>query len=239
MKLFVTDYDNTLHVEDKNMKKTIKKLKELQKKDYLIMISTGRAIRSIQEEIQRFNIPFDYVSCADGSVVYDNNYQLIKHFVMDNTIMKELDYLLDNVTYEKVQFSHADGYSHEINDDKDLSSINIVITNENMSESVMKRYKKLEKKYPQYNYLIYYHEPYYYLCIKAYEVSKSSTIKYMSDLLKATKIEVIGDSDNDYEMIKDFNGVCVSIANDNVKKVSKKIYKNIDLFIDELKKNQD
>ena len=67
MKLFVTDYDNTLYIDEESMKLNIQKLNELKKQDYIIVISTGRSISSIKEKILEYNIPFDYINCADGS----------------------------------------------------------------------------------------------------------------------------------------------------------------------------
>ena len=78
MKLFVTDYDNTLYFDEESMKLNIEKLNALKEKDYIILISTGRSIPSIKEKIKKYDIPFDYVNCADGSLLYDKNFHLIK-----------------------------------------------------------------------------------------------------------------------------------------------------------------
>ena len=87
MKMFVTDYDETLYLNDVDIKKNIKKLKELQKNNYIIVISTGRSYPSIKNQINNFKIPYDYVSCADGSIVYDNNENIIHLSIMNKEII--------------------------------------------------------------------------------------------------------------------------------------------------------
>ena len=51
MKLFVTDYDNTLYVNDDEIKEAIKDLERIRKKDYKVVKSTGRTIPSIKNGI--------------------------------------------------------------------------------------------------------------------------------------------------------------------------------------------
>ena len=59
------------------------------------------------------------------------------------------------------------------------------------------------------------------------------SIKYLAKLLKIKKkdIYVIGDSDNDYEMIYDFHGSCVINSSDKIKEISKDIYNKISDYI--------
>ena len=76
----------------------------------------------------------------------------------------------------------------------------------------------------------------YYLCIKSKGVSKSKSIEFLKDYLNIKKedIFVIGDSDNDYEMIRDYNGVCVNNADDKIKEISSCVYEKISDYLKEL-----
>ena len=47
-------------------------------------------------------------------------------------------------------------------------------------------------------------------------------------------IFTIGDSYNDIEMIKNFNGYCVNNAKEEIKKISQKQYKSVSKLIEEL-----
>ena len=242
MKLFVTDYDNTLYINDEEIKDTINDLIELKKRDTMIVISTGRSLPSIKKEILRNNIPFDYLSCADGSLIYDNNYNLLKEHHMDKTIIKEIPNLIKNIILEDIQYSYDTGYENTLDLTRNISSVNLVVFENCFTKELKRKWKDLQIKYPSYNYLSYKHfysvtKSYiYYLCIKNKDVSKSKGIEFLANYLNIKKddIFVIGDSDNDYEMIRDFNGVTVTNGTDKIKSVSKKVYNKISDYIKEI-----
>ena len=238
MKLFVADYDNTLFITEESLKENIKKLKELQQKNYYIVISTGRSLPSIKEKIQEYHIPFDYLTCADGSIIYDKNYQLIKFYEIKKDIINEIINFKNNINYEEIQISYKTGYSNILDLNKEIAGINIVIHNNNINNKTKILFNNLKEKYPNYNYLIYNHNPYSYYCIKQQHVSKSMGINYLKEYLNIKKedIYVIGDSDNDYEMIKDFNGVCVSNSTDSILNLCKEKYQQVSDYINHLLK---
>ena len=242
MKLFVTDYDNTLYVNDEELVETIEELKRIREKDIKVVISTGRSIPSIKKEVIKHSIPFDYLSCADGSLIYDNNYNLIKEHHMDKDIIKEIPNLVKNITYEEIQYSYDTGYENYLDLTKNISSINLVVFENCFTKELDDKWENLQKRFPNYNYLKYKHfysvtKSYlYYLCIKNKDVSKSKGIEYLANYLNIDKddIYVIGDSDNDYEMIRDYNGVCVEGSTDTIKSISKCVYKKISDYLKEL-----
>ena len=238
MKLFVTDYDNTLYIDEESMKINIEKLKELKKNDYIIVISTGRSIPSIKEKIREYNISFDYVNCADGSIIYDKNFKLIKSFELKKEIINEIINFKNNISYEEMQISYIDGYSNIIDLSKEISGINIVIHNNNITDKTKLLFNNLKEKYPDYNYLVYNHIPYSYFCIKQKGVSKAKGITYLKEYLNILDkdIYVIGDSENDLEMIKEYHGVCVDNSYEEVLKICEKHYQNVSDYIDELLK---
>jgi len=239
MKLFVTDYDNTLYIDEESMKLNIQKLNELKKQDYIIVISTGRSIPSIKEKILEYNIPFDYINCADGSILYDNKFQLLKSFELKKEIINEIINFKNNISYEEMQVSYIDGYSNILDLSKEISGINIVIHNNNITDKTKTLFNNLKQKYPDYNYLVYNHIPYSYFCIKQKGVSKAKGITFLKEHLniRDKDIYVIGDSENDIEMLKEYNGVCVDNSYDEVLKLCKKHYKNVSDYINELLDN--
>ena len=239
MKLFVTDYDNTLYIDEESMKINIQKLNELKKQNYIIVISTGRSIPSIKEKIKEYNIPFDYINCADGSILYDKNFQLIKSFELKKEIINEIINFKNNISYEEMQVSYIDGYSNILDLSKEISGINIVIHNSNITEKTKTLFNNLKEKYPNYNYLVYNHIPYSYFCIKQKGVSKAKGITFLKEYLNINDkdIHVIGDSENDLVMLKEYNGVCVNNSYEEVLKLCKNHYKNVSDYIDELLDN--
>ena len=91
MKLFVTDYDDTLYTNDVSIKENIKKINELRKNDFIIMIATGRSLPSIKNEVKEKKIPYDYLSCADGSIIYDTADKIVYASYVDREIIKTFE----------------------------------------------------------------------------------------------------------------------------------------------------
>jgi hydroxymethylpyrimidine pyrophosphatase-like HAD family hydrolase len=78
MKLLVTDFDGTLYTDDYN--KNIEALNKFKQKGNKIVIATGRYLSALKEDLDK-RVDYDYLICTDGSIIYDNN---------DNVIYKEL-----------------------------------------------------------------------------------------------------------------------------------------------------
>ena len=238
MKLFVTDYDGTLFVDEKQIKKTNKLLKKLKEQDYIIVIATGRSYPSIKNQTNTYNILYDYLCCADGSIIFDNNGNAIKKYCMDHAIIKPFKEYYQKLNYEEIQFSYPEGYSNLLNDNGELLGINICINTQNYTKEIENSFIELSKHYPNYSFLNYKHPINSFLCVKPKGISKSSSIGYLRDILNITNdnIYVIGDSYNDYEMIRDYHGYAINSFCDEVKEVAKKLYPNIDEYIKELLK---
>lgn len=238
MKLFVTDYDETLYVNDKKIKKTIQKLKKLKEKDYLITIATGRSYPSIKNQVNTYGIPYDYLICADGSLIYNHDDIIENKILLNKDIIKPFEDFYQNLNYDEIQFSYPEGYSNILKDSNDLVGINICIATDNYTDNIVNDFKKMGKSYPKYSFLNYKHPNFSYLCVKPKGISKSYAVDYLRKKyqIKKDDVYVIGDSSNDYEMIKDFNGVCISLSSADILKIAKKSYKSIDMYIDDILK---
>lgn len=234
MKLFVTDYDDTLYTSESSIKNNIKKLKELQSNDYLVMIATGRSFSSIKKQIVERKIPYDYLSCADGSIIYDKNDKIIYADYMDTEIIKPFQEFYEKLNYEEIQFSYPEGYLNSLKDTEQILGINVCLDTRLYNKKIEKNFYKLEKKYPNYNYLAYSHPNYSYLCIKPSGISKSYSISVIQKKHNIAKddIYVIGDSSNDIEMISDFNGVGMTKSCDEILKIVNVTYDEVSDYID-------
>ena len=199
------------------------------------MISTGRSYPSIKEQINKYHIIYDYVSCGDGSLLYDNKGNIIKYFELNKDIIKDIQTFYQNLNYEEIQFSYQDGYSNILKENI-LLGINIVFSNELLTNDIKKDFLALKKKLHHYDFLIYEQAKYSFLCVKPENISKAFTIDLLCQKLKIKKddVYVIGDSENDLEMIKKYNGVGMKNAFPKILKVVKKAYNEVSDYIDEI-----
>ena len=236
MRLFVTDYDDTLYTGDSSIKNNIKKIKELQKNDFIIMIATGRSYSSIKKQIIEKNIPYDYLSCADGSIIYDKDDKIVYADYMNSEIIEPFEKFYENLNYEEIQFSYPDGYLNFLKETDHLLGINVCLDTRLYNRRIEKQFYKLQKKFPDYNYLAYSHPNYSYLCIKPKGINKSYSISVIQNKFQLNKedIYVIGDSSNDIEMISDFNGVGMTKSCDEILKIVKDTYNEVSDYIDEI-----
>ena len=240
MKLFFTDYDGTLYVDDISIKENIKMLKKLQDNNIKVIISTGRSYPSIKNQVDIYNIPYDYLSCADGSIIYDNNGNIINLSYMNKEIIKPFQEFYQDLNYEEIQFSYPEGYSNILKENNNLLGINICIATTNYKDDIVNNFISMSKDYPNYNFLNYKHPNFSYLCVKPKGITKSSAINYLIKRhnLKNTDVYVIGDSYNDYEMIRDYHGSCMNTSCQEVLDISKKNYQSVkDYIIDILKED--
>ena len=235
MKLIVTDYDGTLFIDENDLEINKDYLRKWQACGYLVMISTGRSYPSIKNQVDINNIPYDYLSCADGSIIYDKNGNILKMYEMDNEIIEPYQNFYKDLNYEEIQFSYPRGYSNILLNDKELLGINICISNENYNKKIVNDFINMSKRYPKYHFLNYMHPNFSYLCIKPSGIDKSSTIDYLKNKfnLSNSDIYVIGDSHNDFEMINKYHGVCMDTSCKEVLDISKKIYKSVSEYIED------
>lgn len=82
MKLLVSDYDGTIEIEElfKNPyipKGTISNIQHFIDSGNKFMIATARPYDSIIKEVDRYNIPYDFISTLNGCIIHDNNREVI------------------------------------------------------------------------------------------------------------------------------------------------------------------
>jgi len=238
MKILITDYDGTLYIDNFNFKINKQKLLELHDLGVIIVISTGRCYKSIKQQLTKNNIYYDYIHCADGSIIYDKNDNLINFYEMNHKIVKEVLSLKEKLVIEDIQISYPEEYKNEYKENDKIAGLNLVIKSELVNKEFVDEFLNLKNKYPNYNFLYYDHGDYAYLCVKKAYVNKAYAIKFMEELLNINKnnIYVIGDSCNDLEMIQEYNGVSI-IGNEEVNKLSKKTYHYFYEYVDDIKKD--
>lgn len=230
MNLLVSDYDQTLAMDDITIKLNIRKINEFRQNGNLFMLSTGRDYQSIKNEIKKYNINYDYLSCSDGTSLYDIN---------GNIFLAKLDYEdLKKTEYLKLKYKTIISFV-------DINSDESKLPEERIIEIKSPSYKKIIAEILQYfdKYLINSDYKCYYNCIliKPKGVNKSTTIEYLEKKLDLSKknIFTIGDHDNDSEMIRDYNGFSMLWGTKKAKEYSLKKYIIMCALLDDIEKKKE
>ena len=170
------------------------------------MLSTGRLYRSIKSEIEKFDIPFQYLSCANGNILFDKDFQVIFKTYINSEIINDL-----KPFYRKILSINA------------LDEYGTLVSN-NPTEYLVHLVEEPETRRKVVNMLL--DSPTVDYCTDGsnkYTIhifsmsSKITTIEIAKKMLNISKeaIYTIGDGPNDLEMIKKYNGFIIGNAVDN------------------------
>lgn len=198
MNLLVSDYDQTVSTDDLSIRFNIKKINEFRKNGNLFMLSTGREYLSIKNEVKKWNIKYDYLSCADGTTMYDRDDKLIFISKMDKDDVKVSEFL-------KKQYGQKINIYDIISDNSNIPEEKVIqIFDINFIQISRDITKFLDENLINSTYSTNLNCIY----LKHKEASKALTIRYLENEIGIEKrnIFTIGDHNNDYEMIRDYNG---------------------------------
>lgn len=209
MFLLASDYDKTLNSFDYDLKLNIMFLKKFMNSGNIFLLNTGRPYKSIKREINKFNIPYNYLSCNDGNIMFNKNNDILYNSNLSNLILNDLNNLKNKYNLKIIPITFNDSLlEFEINissiSDSFKLDLNKVLEKYNLTCQVFKNIK---------HFSIY---------IYSKEISKSTPIEYLKNKysLDSKKIYTIGDHYNDIPMIKDYNGYAMKWAKKEVKDVA-------------------
>lgn len=214
MKLLVSDFDSTYNIDDLSIEKNNQEIKKFRKNGNLFMLSSGRSFNSLKKMCLKYKIEYDYLSCADGSILYDKDDNIIIKYLLDNDILEEFLNLKKLVDYDSIHFAYLDDYyPNYLNNE--LIGVNLLVKEELVSKDFLKSLDIFEEKYLNYS-----TDGMTFICLKNKDINKSTTIKYLQNKYKIDRkmIYTVGDNINDYEMLKYFNGYYIG-NNQELKKI--------------------
>lgn len=220
-KLLVSDYDGTYKI--KSYDENDINLNNIAIENFIyygnkFIISTGRTYADILPEIENFNIFANYLSCANGNVIFDIFSNLIFYNVISYKDIEDFKNFFKFFEYIK----SFNCYGEE--DDKNIVEFKIKYKNYEVKEN----FKKYLLENNIHN---FYHSPSDPLIIHFFNNngSKVQSIDIISRLhnINSSDIYCIGDRDNDLDMIKKYNGYAIQGAKEHIKKDSLSIYNSV------------
>ena len=214
MKLLVSDFDNTLFVKDNISKDDLNSIKKYRDKGNKFVIATGRSYFDLMCEIENISIPYDYLIINHGNTLINKENEVVFSHCMDNKLKNDLINTLD--LYNNPPLFCCKGKDSRVDiTENNLSKIHIVFkTNELAYKTCLYVNEKYKNKLKS-----YYISRYKAVEIIGNDFDKSKMIDKIAriDNIKKDEIYTIGDGMNDIDMIKKYNGACMSTSCDEVK----------------------
>ncbi len=230
MKILGSDFDNTIFfLDDSELTlKNINAIREFMNKGNIFCLITGRTFMEIEEVLKELDIPFNYLVCGDGAMIFDKDLNCIKLNTLDQDIALKAIQILEDNEYEPYI---ENGY--EITDTV-VDCVKISAEYCKDKEDAERVSKILNDTLDVYAYASRIH-----VNVNNPRNHKRQAVEDLAEILqvKPDEFNVIGDSINDYEMIEAYNGAVVKKYNTALEKLNPKVCDSVASYIEELIEN--
>ncbi len=240
MKLFVSDFDGTLHIDGTVDQETLDAIADFKDQGNIFGIATGRSLSSIKHQINEYKIPVDFIIGNNGSIGVDEQEDYLFHHLMD---FKRVHEIIDLMPQEGIMyFGVSDGIQVGLHDQlnnrshEDVTFLDIdSLLNNGKAVGIFIKFDtpELAKAFALKLNEVYYGEirAYHfsnYVDILNYGVTKKSgIIQYKRAKKLDVPTYVIGDSFNDIPMIKGFDGFAICSGDQEVIDRASKCFDNV------------
>lgn len=222
MKIIASDFDNTIYFIDDSKKNqnNIEAIRKFVDNGNIFIIITGRNYSSLKKYIEKFDIPYTYIITDDGAKIFDKNDECINTIKLGINSINKVIPILEK---EKANYYLDDGLSK--NDNKN-ECVKIVVNC--IDEKDKKRMLEIIKDTDIHIYASRRH-----VNIINKKVNKAMALRKLFELenLNLDDIFVIGDNDNDYEMLSKFKGGVIKKHSKILDELNKDEYETLYDFI--------
>ena len=229
MKILASDFDDTLYFENdsEKTKKNVEQIKKFVSQGNIFCIITGRNYTDLKQLLNQYNIPYTYLICEDGAKIFNN-----MDYCIDTILLKrkEVEELIPIIEENSWDYYLDDGYNETTNYD-DCVKIVIHCKEEKEKKEIV---NIIKEKIPVHVYASRTH-----INIIHKSVNKEKALRRLLNLeeLQYHDLTVIGDNDNDYEMIKSFQGAVVKKHHPILDELQKEEFETLKDYIEELMKD--
>lgn len=230
-KILVSDYDQTLHVNEHDLKINLKFIERFRKEGNKFIIATGRPFPSIVQEIERYNIDYDYLTCVDGLESF-NKSRVLKAYTLPLGTEKLLASKFKN---QDLLYYRPTGKDR----DKRVMQCYYIIDDKNEADDLLREIKCLFKDDENIiSYMLGFGEN--FLVIRPKEISKATPIEYIRKLerVSAENVYTVGDQSNDIPMLQTYNGYSIEGCIEDVRNVALDVYGSVASLIDNIEKKK-
>lgn len=238
MKLFASDYDDTLLIDNQISPKDLKVIEEFQAQGNLFGINSGRHLDSIFEECDRFGLRCDFYIGNNGTVVLNKNKEIIHINEFPHELVHEvLNYFRKYLKKEVYFISVNNGYQFGrefFNEGCDFLPTHTDPIDWYLNKPISTMFSQvldIKKTMPIVNHLnkafnnkavFYGNAP--FIDIVHEETDKASGLDKLIKIYNIDKNNcyVAGDNYNDISMFKMFNSFVMKDAKDSIKSFADK-----------------
>lgn len=229
MKILASDFDNTIYYSEDREKtnKNIQEIKKYVNHGNIFCIITGRNYTDLKLLLNEFNIPYSYLICEDGAKIFNN-----MDYCLDTILLKrkEIEILVPFIEENNWDYYLDDGYN-ETNNYDDCVKIVIRCKDDVKKKEIVNLIKdKID---------IHVYASRSHINIIHKSVNKEKALKRLLNIenLDESYLYVIGDNDNDYEMLKTFKGAVIKNHHHILDELKKDEFDTLKDYIEELMKN--
>lgn len=211
MKMLVTDFDRTLFPD--HFEENIISINDFVDQGNILVIATGRNLKSLYDQIKEYNIKYNYLICNDGAVIYDQNLNSIFQVEIEPKLAEKIVCELKKDKNIKEVFV-SDGYNLLEN----VSQVTAIFGKHIKKYLAFKTLKKIVNKFDN----VHGYVSTNWVAINDKKASKGMAVKYLVSKYNLAKEDVftIGNSFNDISMNEMYQGYSVKKANYALKRVS-------------------
>ena len=198
MKLLASDYDGTFKSDLNALYININAIKKFMSKGNKFALVTGRSYLSIKEEINRYNIKYDYLSCNNGLITFDKNDRIVDCNILSKADLKYISSTLNN--NENVKDINYYGFFDATDKLQDILEVYVKFNN-----------VKSATEYKEYIKFVLTNVNCYQSRNKLFigtNLTKANAVSIIQDIenIDFKDIYTIGDASNDIDMLEKYNG---------------------------------
>lgn len=98
-KILISDYDQTLYLNDEDMENNKVAIKNFREKGNIFVIATGRSYFDFHNKVDLYNFEYDYVIINHGATILDKDNNVFTNFSIKNEI---IDNIKNDLQLEKI-----------------------------------------------------------------------------------------------------------------------------------------
>lgn len=255
MKLLATDYDGTLKYAQKVMEEDIEAIQKWKQEGNLFVIVTGRSLESISMEIEKYNLPCDFIVSNNGGMVFDaKEKELMSNYLDYSTCLdiiqeiKKMEHVAsyvvnDGIHRHKVVVNAEETEQRYPTLQPDMSEAEVldsgkfaqIVVSMATLDSALHVAEQINQNFST-NVVAYANN--FAVDVVPKGISKATGLDFVVEYAAADETEVysIGDAHNDIPMIEyGIHGCAMEMAADDVKQFATNVYASVhDLICDVL-----